>query len=245
MGFSLPYAYVEGNPVTGHQMSKRIKLYTILSAIFLTALVLAEVTGGKLIQMSVGNDLAFTLTMGVIPFPITFIVTDIINEYYGRTGIRFVTFIGMTMVAFALLLLQVQMAIPAAAISPVPDAAFNTVFGISGRIILGSLAAYLVGQLVDIRVFHFIRRKTGQRMLWLRATGSTIVSQFIDSFIVLYIAFLGPLSALQILNIGFTNYVYKFCIAVAITPVLYIIHGLVDRYLGRELASEMLRDAHQ
>ena len=176
-------------------MDKRVTLFTVLSAIFLTALILAETTGGKLIQLAFGNGIVFTLTMGVIPFPITFIVTDIINEYYGRKGIRFITVVGMIMVLFALILLQVEMAIPAAAISPVPDAAFNTVFGVSARIILGSLTAYLIGQFVDISVFHAIRRRTKGSMLWLRATGSTIVSQLIDSFVVLFIAFLGPLSA--------------------------------------------------
>lgn len=225
-------------------MDKRVKLYTVLASIFLTALILAETTGGKLIQLGFEDGLIFTLTMGVIPFPVTFIVTDIINEYFGRRGIRYITFLGMAMVAFALVLLQVQMAIPAAPISPVPDEAFNTVFGVSARIIVGSLTAYLIGQLVDIRVFHLLRRKTGGRLLWLRATGSTIVSQLIDSFVVLYIAFLGPLSALQIVNIGFTNYVYKFAVAVAITPLLYVVHAVLDRYLGHELAAQMMAEAH-
>jgi len=225
-------------------MDKRVTLFTILSATFLTALILAETTGGKLIQLGFGNGIIFTLTMGVIPFPITFIVTDIINEYYGQKGIRFITVVGMIMVLFALILLQIEMAIPAAAISPVPDAAFNTVFGVSARIILGSLTAYLIGQFVDISVFHAIRRRTRGSMLWLRATGSTIVSQFLDSFVVLFIAFLGPLSAGQILEIGFTNYLYKFGIAVAITPVLYLVHAGVDRYLGHTLAAAMAVEAH-
>ena len=226
-------------------MDKRLRLFTVLSAIFLTALVLAETTGGKLIQLAVNDNLVFTLTMGVIPFPITFIVTDIINEYFGRKGIRFITVLGMVMVSFALLLLQVQMAIPAAVISPVPDTAFNTVFGISTRIIIGSLTAYLIGQFVDISVFHFLRARTHGKMLWLRATGSTVVSQLIDSFVVLFIAFYGPLSAGQIFNIGLTNYIYKFCIAVAITPLLYVVHEVVDRYLGKELAHRMEMEAHQ
>lgn len=225
-------------------MDKRVILFTVLSAIFLTALILAETTGGKLIQMAVGDGLVFTLTMGVIPFPVTFIVTDIINEYYGRKGIRFITVLGMVMVLFALLLLQIEMAIPAAAISPVPDAAFNTVFGVSARIILGSLTAYIIGQFVDIGVFHAIRKRTKGSMLWLRATGSTIVSQLIDSFVVLFIAFYGPLSAGQILGIGLTNYLYKFAIAVAITPLLYLVHAGVDRYLGHELAARMAEEAH-
>lgn len=225
-------------------MDKRVILFTVLSAIFLTALLLAETTGGKLIQLALGNGLVFTLTMGVIPFPVTFIVTDIINEYYGRRGIRFITVLGMIMVVFALVLLQIEMAIPAAAISPVPDAAFNTVFGVSARIIVGSLTAYLIGQFVDIAVFHAIRARTKGSMLWLRATGSTIVSQLIDSFVVLFIAFYGPLSASQIFGIGLTNYIYKFAIAIGITPVLYLVHAAVDRYLGHELATAMAKEAH-
>lgn len=225
-------------------MDKRVILFTVLSAVFLTALILAETTGGKLIQMALGNGIVFTLTMGVIPFPITFIVTDIINEYYGRTGIRFITILGMVMVLFALVLLQIEMAIPAAAISPVPDVAFNTVFGVSARIILGSLTAYVIGQFVDIAVFHEIRKRTKGSMLWLRATGSTVVSQLIDSFVVLFIAFYGPLSASQIFSIGLTNYLYKFASAIAITPLLYLVHAGVDRYLGHELSAAMARDAH-
>jgi queuosine precursor transporter len=226
-------------------MDKRLTLFTILSSVFLTALVLAETTGGKLIQLRVSDSLVFTLTMGVIPFPITFIVTDIINEYFGRKGIRLVTFVGMAMVVMSLLLLQIDMAIPAAVISPVSDAAFNAVFGVSARIFIGSLTAYLLGQMVDISVFHFIRGRTGEKLLWLRATGSTIVSQLLDSFVVLFIAFLGTLTVGQIANIGLTNYIYKFLIAVAITPVLYIVHRLVDRYLGKELAHQMMEEAHR
>jgi len=225
-------------------MDKRIKLYTVLSSIFLTALILAEITGGKLIGLTISDALGFTLTMGVIPFPITFIVTDIINEYYGRRGIRFITFVGMAMILMALLVLQIDMLIPAAAISPVTDDSFNAVFGVSVRIIIGSLTAYLVSQLVDIYVFHLIRKRTGGKLLWLRATGSTVISQLIDSFIVLFIAFLGQLSVQQILLIGITNYIYKFGIAVGTTPLLYLIHAVVDRYLGEETARELMKRAH-
>jgi len=225
-------------------MDKRTKLYTVLSSVFLSALILAEITGGKLLQVRTSDSLAFTMTMGVIPFPVTFIVTDIINEYFGRRGIRFITFVGMSMVLFVLLLLQIDMAIPAASISPVTDEAFNAVFGISARIIVGSLTAYLIGQLVDISVFHFVRKRTGGRLLWLRATGSTVVSQLIDSFVVLFIAFSGTLAVSDIVSVGVTNYLYKFGIAVAITPLLYVVHSLVDRYLGEDLATTMVASAH-
>jgi len=226
-------------------MDKRIKLFTLLSGFFLSALILAEITGSKLIQLPVTEGLVFTMTMGVVPFPVTFIVTDIINEYYGRKGIRYVTFLGMAMILFVLLLLQIDMAIPAASFSPVNDEAFTMVFSASGRIIVGSLTAYLIGQLIDISVFHFLRAKTGAKLLWLRATGSTIISQLVDSFVVLLIAFSGTLAFEQIIGIGLTNYIYKFLIAVIITPLLYIVHKLIDRYFGMELAERMMEEAHK
>jgi uncharacterized integral membrane protein (TIGR00697 family) len=229
---------------SSERMDKKLKLYTVLAGTFLTALILAEITGGKLIQLRISETMAFTMTMGVIPFPITFLITDLLNEYYGRRGIRFVTLLGMGCVLFALVILQVDMVIPAAPISPVKDDAFNAVFGVSTRIIVGSLMAYLVGQLVDIAVFHAIRMKTGGKYLWLRATGSTIVSQLIDSFVVLFIAFGGTLAVGEIVNIATTNYVYKFLIALAITPLLYVGHAIVDRYLGKDVAEEMMRNAH-
>lgn len=225
-------------------MSKSQKIYVVLSSIFLTALILAEITGSKLIQTALTNDIVFTMTMGVIPFPITFLVTDVINEYYGKPGIRFVTILGMAMITFMYVVLVIDMAIPAAPISPVTDEAFNAVFGQSTRIIAGSIAAYLIGQLIDIHLFHYIRRKTKEKYLWLRATGSTFVSQFIDSFVVLFIAFSGKIAFDQIVNIGITNYVYKFFIAITLTPFIYLAHHLIDRYLGDE-AKSMIHHAEE
>ena len=225
-------------------MSRRQKLYTVLTSIFITALILAEITGSKLIQSRIMDDFVFTMTMGVIPFPITFLVTDIVNEYYGKPGIRFVTFLGMFMIAFTFAILLIDMSIPAASFSPVTDDAFNSVFGQSNRIILGSVTAYLVGQFIDVQVFHYIRKRTHEKMLWLRATGSTFVSQLIDSFVVLFIAFSGKIPYEQILNIGITNYIYKFFIAVALTPLIYLAHHLIDRYLGDE-AHAMIHQAEE
>lgn len=225
-------------------MSKRQKLYTVLASIFLTALILAEITGSKLIQSAITENLVFTMTMGVIPFPVTFLVTDIVNEYYGKPGIRFITFLGMFMIAFTYAVLFIDMSIPAVSFSPVTDEAFNSVFGQSNRIILGSITAYLIGQFIDVQIFHYIRKRTHEKLLWLRATGSTFVSQLIDSFVVLFIAFSGKIPYDQILNIGITNYVYKFFIAVALTPLIYLAHALIDRYLGDE-AHVMIHQAEE
>lgn len=225
-------------------MKKRQRLYTFLCAFFLTALILAEITGSKLIQHEVTESIVFTMTMGVIPFPITFLVTDIINEYYGKPGIRFITIVGMIMIAFAYIILTIDMSIPAVSFSPATDEAFNMVFGQSNRIILGSIVAYLVGQFIDIQIFHFIRKRTHEKWLWLRATGSTFVSQLIDSFVVLFIAFSGKIPFEQIMNIGVTNYIYKFIIAILLTPLIYLAHFAIDRYLGDE-AHEMIHQAEE
>lgn len=235
-------------------LSRPQKLYVVCAAVFITALVIAEATASKFFT---ALDLPFTLsifgvgfdsvimTAGVIAFPITFIVTDVLNEYYGKKGIRFVTFVGMAMIVFEFALLKIAMAVPTASISPVPEEAFDAVFGATGRIIVGSLTAYLLGQLADITLFHWLRRLTEGRMLWLRATGSTFGSQFIDTLIVLTVAFAGQLRFQEIVAITLFNYSYKFVIAVLITPIIYLAHWMMDRYLGHETAEEMIHAAEE
>lgn len=233
-------------------LSRPQKLYVVCAAVFLTALVVAEATASKFFTaftlpapitiLGVEFD-AVIMTAGVIAFPVTFIVTDLMNEYFGKAGIRFVSLVGMVMIAFEFALLQAAMAVPTAAISPVPAEAFDTVFGASGRIILGSLVAYLVGQLADITLFHWLRRLTDGRHLWLRATGSTFGSQFLDTAIVLTVAFAGQLALAEIVAITLFNYSYKLVIATAITPLIYAAHWAMDRYLGDDLAEAMIEQA--
>lgn len=239
----------------GYTLSRPQKLYVICAALFITALVVAEATAGKFFT---AFDLPFTLTIfgmrfdtvvmttGVLAFPITFIITDLINEYYGKAGIRFVTYLGMAAITLEFALLQVAMQVPTASNSPVPDDAFRLVFGTTGRIIIGSLTAYLVGQFVDISLFHYLRRLTEGRFLWLRATGSTFGSQFADTLIVLTVAFAGQLAYQDILAITLFNYAYKFLIAVLITPIIYAAHWMMDRFLERDPAGYLdSRDRNQ
>ena len=198
-------------------LSRPQKLYVVCAAVFITALVIAEATASKLFTLFelpftitiLGQEFTrVTMTAGVIAFPITFIMTDLMNEYFGKKGIQFVTFLGMVMIIFEFILLQIAMAVETDPASPVPGEAFDTVFGATGWIILGSLIAYLVGQLADITLFHWLRRLTDGRMLWLRATGSTFGSQFIDTFLVLSIAFLpsGAMNIQTVIAITLFNY---------------------------------------
>ena len=229
-------------------LSRAQKVYVVCAAVFLTALVVAEATAGKFftaMDLPVAVTIlgerfeSVVMTAGVIAFPVTFIVTDVMNEYFGKAGIRFVTYLGLAMVVFAFGLLQIALATPTAPNSPVPEAAFAAVFGTTTRVIIGSLIAYLVGQLVDIALFHRLRQWTEGRHLWLRATGSTLGSQFIDTFVVLAVAFAGQLALGEIVAITLFNYGYKVLIAVAITPLVYLGHALIDRYLGHERAEAL------
>ncbi len=235
-----------------YELTRPQKLYVVCAAIFITALVIAEATAGKLFTLFelpfsirlFGTDFSqVIMTAGVIAFPITFIITDLLNEYYGVRGIRFVTILGMLMIIFEFAILQVAIAAPTSAISPVPDDAFNAVYGTTGRVIIGSLMAYVIGQFADISLFHWLRRLTKGRHLWLRATGSTFGSQFLDTFIVLVVAFYGQLTFQEIVAITLFNYGYKFVIAVVITPVIYAAHWVMDAYLGKEAAQELVHQA--
>jgi uncharacterized integral membrane protein (TIGR00697 family) len=244
---------------------KRNRLFIALCGIFITNALLAEMIGVKIFSAEgtvglapahlniLGFVMDFNLTAGVVIWPVVFITTDLINEYFGKPGVKRISYMTVILVAysFVVIFLSISLA-PADFWHFSKDAngnnfdmqtAFSKIFGQSQRIILGSLTAFLVGQLVDVFVFQKLRKYTGSKMLWLRATGSTLVSQFIDSFVVLYIAFAGIFSNDQIIAIGITNYIYKFAVAILLTPVIYFGHTLIDNYLGRDNAAKISEEA--
>jgi len=204
-------------------------VYLILAGLFVANALLGEILGGKLIEAG-----GYIMSLGVIPWPVVFITTDLINEYYGKSGVRRLTLITVGLILYAFVIIYISMGIPASSVSPVKDEAFNAVLGQSQWIIAGSVVAFAVSQLVDVAVFWLFRDATGGKMLWLRATGSTAVSQLIDTFIVLGIGFWlpGKISTANFLNLAFTNYTYKFGIAIALTPLIYAAHSVIDKYLG-------------
>ncbi len=220
--------------------SKRDLVFLILAGLFVSNAILGEVLGGKLFQIG-----PYVISMGVIPWPIVFISTDLINEYFGKAGVKKLTFLTVGLILYAFLVIFIAMGIPAASVSPVQDREFNIVYGQSLWIIVGSVIAFIVGQLVDVFVFWLFRKRTGSRHLWLRATGSTAVSQLIDTWVVLGIAFWlpGTLSTGDFLNLAFTNYTYKFAIAVGLTPLIYLAHHSIDKYLGKHEAEQMIAEA--
>ena len=255
-------------PTVPLQAPRRQVLLVSLCALFVGFFVTAELLGAKLwsfrlpwiggpAQLGLGDGQHFVATTGILAFPLTFILTDVINEYFGRPMVKLFTFAAIAVN----LLLQpvVQLAIRVPAVSFVPEVsaqqvqeAYELALGQTWAIVVASLIAFATAQLLDVWVFTLLRRRTGGRMLWLRAQGSTAVSQVVDTLIVIFLAFLvipallgrEHMSAGDALEISATNYVYKFAIAVAITPLLYVAHGLVDAYLGKQEAHALVREAH-
>jgi uncharacterized integral membrane protein (TIGR00697 family) len=242
---------------------KPTKLLVIFTSFFVANALIAECIGGKLFSLEqlLGlpvhtftlfgeSGLSYTLTAGVLLWPLEFVMTDIVNEYFGPKAVRRISYIAVALISYAFIMFWVAMSVPAdgwwkgsRAAAGIPDMqnAFTSIFGQGMWIILGSLTAFLVSQIVDVTVFHKIKKRTGEKHVWLRATGSTIVSQLVDSFIVLYIAFkLGnDWSWQRVLAICLVNYSYKFVVAVVLTPLIYLLENGIERYLGHDTAKKM------
>ena len=220
--------------------SRRDIVYLALAGFFVTNAILGELTGGKLFTLG-----PFTLSIGVIPWPVVFIATDLINEYFGREGVKRLTFMTIALIIYAFVVLFLAIQVPAATFSPVSDLQFQAVFGQSLWIIVGSVAAFALSQLIDVGVFWLVRHRTGRRYLWMRATGSTVVSQFIDSIVIIGIAFWlpGKVKASEFLTVAASNYSFKLIVALGITPLLYAGHAAIDRFLGAEEANELVEES--
>jgi uncharacterized integral membrane protein (TIGR00697 family) len=214
------------------------KLFTYLCAIFVACLLIGDVIGGKIVRTPLGP-----ISVGIIPFPVTFLLTDVVNDFYGRRGARFLTLLGFFMALLAWALLQLTTLMPVDASTYFTQVEYAKVFGGSAQLFVASMIAYLIGQFLDIHVFHFWKAITQSRHLWLRSTGSTVVSQAIDTFTINVI--FGRVTAGW--GWGFIGakmgreYVIKFVVAVALTPVIYAMHGAIVRGLGIEAEAHEVR----
>ncbi len=216
-------------------ITKKQLIYTILCGIFITNAVVAELIGGKLISV-----FGVPMSVGILPWPVVFITTDLINEYFGEKGVRRLSYITAGLIAYCFFVLLIALRIPAVTGMGVQDDAFSSVFGQGMWIIVGSITAFLVSQLIDVTLFHFVKRKTGQRMIWLRSTGSTVISQFFDSFIVLGIAFYatGQMDTQTYIASGLTGYCVKLVIAIVLTPLIYVGHSLIGKHMHADVVEE-------
>lgn len=252
--------------------SKNVYLFVFLASLFIANALIAEVVGVKIFSVEKmlhippldlpfigGSRLNLNMSVGVLMWPLVFILSDIINEYYGRRGVRRISFIGAGMIAYAFFVIYAATEAPPAGFwlennatdqtgNPFNiDFAYSMIFRQGLGMIIGSITAFLVGQLVDAYTFHYLRKLTEHRMLWLRATGSTVVSQLFDSFLILFIAFylLGNWSLIEVISVGVIQYIYKISFAIILTPVIYWMHFIIDRYLGKDSSVAMMEKAKE
>lgn len=244
---------------------KKHRLFLVLAGIFVTNALLAEMIGVKIFsfEQSLGlnpanlNILGFTmdfnLTAGVLIWPVVFLTTDLINEYFGKPGVKRISYLTAGLIAYAFLVIFIAMRLHPADFwhyskgadgSTVDmDIAFVKIFGQGQRIIIGSLTAFILGQLTDVYIFQKLKKATGNKYLWLRSTGSTLISQLVDSFVVLFIAFYGQFETKYLIAMCVTNYIYKFIVAIVLTPVIYVGHSAIDKYLGKDHAEKISAEA--
>ncbi|MEJ2900820.1 queuosine precursor transporter [Pedobacter panaciterrae] len=246
--------------------TKESRLLLILGSFFVANAILSEFIGVKIftVEGTLGIEkfninllgvpnLSYNMSAGVLTWPIIFIMTDIINEYFGVRQVRYLSILTAILIAYAFIVVGGAMQLKPSDFwvtqtingeSLNMNNAFAGIFGQGMWIIVGSIVAFLVGQIADVLIFHKIKKVTGDKALWLRATGSTLVSQCIDSFVVIFIAFyLNPQyhwSWQMVAAIGLVNYTYKFVVAILMTPILYVVHGIIDRYLGKDLSHRMI-----
>ncbi|MCF8244490.1 MAG: queuosine precursor transporter [Saprospiraceae bacterium] len=247
---------------------KPVLLFVVLAGFFVTNAIVAEFIGVKIFALEdtigikqlswklFGQTGSLNLTAGVLLWPVVFIMTDLINEYFGKKSIKILSWLTAALIGYAFLmvfgaikLVPADWWMVSAQNRGVADrqVAFSNIFGQGLWIIGGSLVAFLIGQVVDAGVFHKLRKITGESKLWLRATGSTLISQFIDSYVVIYIAFvLNPGEDWSInlfLAVSTVNYCYKFVVAILLTPVIYLVHNIIDWYLGHEVSEQLRHEA--
>jgi len=251
--------------------NKQTLLFIILSGVFITNALMAEFVGVKIfsLEKSLGfnslnlnlfgiENLSFNLTCGVLLWPVVFVLTDIVNEYYGPRGVKLLSYLAIGLILYSFFIVYIAIYLvpadfwPDSHLAKYPNSsvrnlneAYFLIFGQGTWIIVGSMVAFLIGQFLDVFVFHKIKERTGEKYIWLRATGSTLVSQFIDSYVVLFIAFYigAGWSAKLVFAIGTINYIYKFAVATLATPIIYLVHGWIETYLGIELAAAMKKEA--
>lgn len=251
---------------------KKATLFVVLCGIFLTNAILAEIVGVKIFsleatlglppaQIPMFGDwvLDYNLSAGVMMWPVVFITTDIVNEYFGKEGVRKISTLTVIFIIYIFVMIWAITSLAPAQFwldinsqdslgQPLNiNESFKRIFNQSMGIIIGSLMAFILGQMLDVSTFQWLRKLTGSKKIWLRATGSTIISQFIDSFVVITIAFYvfgNPRwSFEQILSAGLVGYSYKFLVAIMMTPILYVSHFIIQQYLGKENSVKIAEQA--
>tara|TARA_B100000780_G_C21089127_1_gene438887 strand:- start:50 stop:724 length:675 start_codon:yes stop_codon:yes gene_type:complete len=206
-------------------------LYLIFTASFIAALVTTNLIANKFVTVDLGFK-SFQISAGVLPYPITFLITDILSEIFGKKRTQRVVMAGFFSSVFVLLILWLGNQFPAIDASPVSDDTYSNVFSNSWRVILSSMLAYLVAQFVDVRIYHFWKKLTNGKHLWLRNNGSTIISQLMDTSLVVFVLFVGTMSMEKMGQLIIDGWMFKAFFALCDTPLMYLSVYILQKWLG-------------
>lgn len=216
------------------------KVYLVLAGLFITSLVVSNLIFQKFFFWNPFGWFPFELSVGLLPYPITFLITDIISEIYGKKKANQVVITGIAASFFSILIVVIADMTPATSWSPVGESVFSDVFGLSALAVLSSMLAYLIAQFIDIRIYHFWKKKTKGKHLWLRNNFSTFSSQFIDTFtVVLLLSIFQVLAWDKFYQLVWAGFLFKFLVAVLDTPLLYIAVYFFRRRFGLQLGEEL------
>jgi len=227
--------------LTAKQVRVAQNTYLLLAALFITSLVTCNLIANKFVTVDLGFK-TFVISAGVLPYPITFLITDILSEIYGQRRTQVVVFAGFFASLFVLLMLWLGHQFPAIDGSPVSDEVYASVFKNSWRVMLSSMLAYLTAQLVDVRLFHFWKGLTGGKMLWVRNNFSTILSQLVDTTLVVFVLFVGTLDAATMLEYIRDGWLFKLGVAIADTLLIYAAVGFFRSYFSLAPGEEIQWD---
>jgi queuosine precursor transporter len=235
----LSLAGASGTVAISMKLDARLRLFVTLVAVFVTCLVVGDMTGGKLSSVYL-FDHEWRFSVGLLAFPVTFILTDVLNEFYGQKVTRQVTYLAFAMVGLTFAIIYASAAMPWSAIALDPEwkgvtpQDFDVVFTQATRIQMASMVAFLTGNLIDIWAFHAIKKVTGERFLWLRSTGSTAISQMVDTIVINALVWGTKVTFSEYVTIVIASYVIKLVAAIVVTPIIYALHTLLEKRFGIE-----------
>ena len=220
--------------------TKREIGFVMMSGIFITNAIVAELISAKEVDIGL-----FPIIAGIVPWPVVFLMTDIMNEYYGKQAVQRLSWITAGCIAFCFAVVYVAVILPFSPTSWAKEEEFNKIFAGSLWIMIGSIAAFVVSQFVDVRMFWLMKKLTGNKLIWLRATGSTVISQLVDSYLVLIIGFYlpGKKTFNEVLYYGITGYATKLVIAICLTPLIYLLHYSIKKIFGKAEAEKMISES--
>jgi len=228
---------METYSVTDRLLAQRI--YLILAALFIASLVASNLIFQKFFYWNFFGMYKFEISVGILPYPITFLITDIISEVYGKKKANEVVTAGIFASFFSLLIVFVSNLVPATSWSPINDSLFTKVFGATAIAVLASMMAYLLAQYIDIQIFHFWKRVTKGKHLWLRNNFSTFISQFVDTFtVLLLLCSFGKIEWSRFESLLIGGFLFKVIIALCDTPFLYVTVYAFRKRFGLKMGEE-------